>query len=342
MTQRQVNLKLSYQNYIEQPPVAPKALFKAAASNDGITIETWRKTWIDQVLKNRKKFGSFKEHSIGKIFGSHKYKPAIIAGSGPSLAYNSHQLKNRGGIPLISCLHNYHHFEDQGITPDYYVSLDAGPVVLEEIAEGGKKTPEEYWESTKGKNLCAYIGSHPDLFEKWQGNIFLFNAPIPDEEYLKAVESEEKFSLYVSNGGNVLGACMYIAKAILGCNPVAFVGADFAFSYDEGKGPKFHGWDSKYDKDIGQAVSATDVFGNRVLTWTSYYNFKNWFDFIAITIPGDYVNCTEGGILGAYRDGNIVAIKQQSLSDFLNKYELSERVREGCENPSRDEKIILF
>ena len=342
MTKRQVSLKLSYQNYIEQPPVPPNVLFNNACSSDNITINTWRKTWIDQVLANKKKFGKFSDHSIGKKFGSHKYKPGIIAGSGPSLAYNSHLLKNRGDIPLVSCLHNYHHFEDQGITPDYYVSLDAGPVVLEEVSEGGTKTPDEYWASTKGKNLCAFIGTSPELFEKWQGNVFLFNAPVPDKEYLEATESDEKFSLYVSNGGNVLGACLYITKAIFGCNPIAFVGADFSFSYDEGRGPKFHGWDSKYDSNIGNAVSATDIFGNRILTWMSYHNFKNWFDFIALTIPGDYVNCTEGGILGAYRDGNIMAIKQQSLEKFITKYELCENIRSCCENPTIDEKRILF
>ena len=337
-TKREVKLKLEYQNYIEQPPVAPNQLFGSACSNDNITIETWRPVWIKNVLTNKKKFGKFADHSVGSLFQTQKHKPVIIAGSGPSLAYNVEELKKRGDICLVSCLHNYHFFEDRGVKPEYYVSLDAGPVVLEEVSEGGQKTPEEYWESTKDKTLIAFIGSNPGLFEKWQGKVYLFNAPIPDTQYLNATESEEKFSVYVSNGGNVLGACLYIAKGILGGGAIGFIGADFAFGYDK----RFHGWDSKYDKNLGHAVRATDIFGNGILTWQSYYNFKNWFDFIAITVPGIYINCTEGGIFGAYRDGNIMAIKQQPLSDFINMFNLSDNIRSSCLNPELDEKKILF
>src|SRR4029079_16779791 len=110
------------------------------------------------------------------------------------------------------CLHNYHFFEDQGIEIDYYVSLDAGQVVLEEISDGGKKTPDEYWASTKNKKLCAFVGSNPELFKLWQGEVFLFNAPVPDAKYMEEVEKLEPFNCYISNGGNVLGACLYIAK----------------------------------------------------------------------------------------------------------------------------------
>lgn len=337
-TTREVTMKLQYQNYIEQPPVAPKDLFGAACSSDEITINSWRDIWIKNVLTNKSKFGSFKEHSIGKLFNSNKYRPAIVAGSGPSLAYNVEHLKNRGDILLVSCLHNYHFFEDRGVKPDFYVSLDAGDVVLEEVSEGGSKTPEEYWESTKDKTLVAFVGSHPDLFKKWQGKVYLFNAPVPDKQYNDAVEQGEKFGMYVSNGGNVLGACLYIAKGIFGSAVIGFIGADFSFGYDK----RFHGWDSKYDKDLGHALSTTDIFGNRVLTWGSYFNFKNWFDYIALTVPGIYVNCTEGGIFGAYRDGNIRAITQQPLKDFINMFELSENIRSSCENPELDEKKILF
>lgn len=337
-TARIVTHKLEYQNYIDSIPITKEEMYQSACSNDNITISTWRPTWIANVKGNKEKFGSFSSVSVGKLFGTHKYKPCILAGSGPSLAYNGEQLKNRGNIPLVSCLHNYHYFEDRGIKPDYYVTLDAGPVVLEEVSEGGSKTPEEYWESTKDKTLIAFIGSNPKLFEKWQGKVYLYAAPVPDKEYMDACESVEKFNVYVSTGGNVLGACLYFAKAILGCNPIAFVGADFSFSYDK----KFHGWDSKYDKSLGNCVSHTDVFGNRILTWMSYFNFKNWFDYIAITVPGIYINCTEGGIFGSYQSGNLAAIKQQSLTSFLNMYELQENVRNGFENPENDDKKILF
>lgn len=335
---RKAEIPLEYQNYIETPPASPAQLYGQACSNDSVTIESWRPIWIANVRANHKTLGSFKDHSVGKLFGILKHKPAILAGSGPSLKHNGIDLKKRGDLTLLSCLHNFHFFEDNDVPVDFYVSLDAGPIVLDEIAEGGKLTQDEYWERTKGKKLIAFIGSDPNLFRKWQGEIYLFSCPIPDAEYTKAVEEVEQFHTYITNGGNVLGACLYIAKGIMGANPIAFVGADFSFSYDK----KFHGWDSQYDARIGNVMKAIDVFGNKVLTWPSYNNFKCWFDFIAIRVPGIYINCTEGGCFGAYGDGNIMAVKQMKLIDFIEMYEMHEKVRGQCENPSVKEPVLLF
>ena len=136
----------------------------------------------------------------------------------------------------------------------------------------------------------------------------------------------------------MLGACMYIARAVLGCSTTVFLGADFAFSYDK----KFHGWDSKYDANLGHVLGGVDVFGHKVLTWQSYFNFKNWFDYIALTIPGIYINCTEGGMLGAYPEGNLMAVRQMSFSDFLDMTKMSDHVKENFLNPLTKEKKLLF
>lgn len=335
---RKAEITCEYQNYIEHAPMHPKVMHKNACSNDGVTIETWRDIWTNNVKANKAHFKSFADHGVGKLWGINKNKPAVIVGSGPSLNYNGHVLKDRGDILAISCLHNYHFFEDRGVKIDYYVSLDAGEVVLEEVSEGGSKSAEEYWESTRDKTLLAYVGSHPDLFKKWKGKIYLFNAPVPDVAFMNSLESIEKFSSYVGNGGNVLGACLYIAKAVMGSNPIAFVGADFSFGYDK----KFHGWDSKYDKKMGQVMRSHDVFGNKVLTWPSYHGFKQWFEYVCLTVPGLYVNCTEGGTLGAYPDGNIMDIRQMPLHSFIEMYEMHNQVKVCFTNPEVDEKRLLF
>ena len=335
---RKAEIILEYQNYIESPPVAPSSLYAQACSSDGVTIDSWRDIWIRNVTANRKRFGSFAEHSVGGIFGSNALKPAVIAGSGPSLKSNGALLKERNGIPLISCLHNFHFFEDLGVAPDYYVTLDAGPVVIEEVSEGGSKTPEEYWALTKDRTLVAFIGTDPKLFELWQGKVLFYNCPVPDKAYSDAINAIEEFHTYISNGGNVLGACLYLAKGIMGSNPIAFVGADFAFGYDK----KFHAWDSKYDKSLGYVIKACDVYGNKVLTWQSYSNFKAWFDYIACKVPGIYINCTEGGTFGSYPDGNIMAVKQMDLSQFFEMYRLYKEIEGQCLKPSEPSLKILF
>lgn len=345
MYSRKAEVLLEYQNYIESLPVQPQQLYSQACSNDQITIESWRNIWIKNIQENHKKFGSFKDKSVGHLYGSQKYKPVIVAGAGPSLKMNGLELKNKKNICLLSCLHNFHYMIDNGIDVDYYVTLDAGEVTVEEVYEGGSKKPEEYWELSKGKKLLAYIGTSPRLLEKWQGEVYFFNAPIPDPSISAAIEAVEPFHLYISNGGNVLGACVYLAKAIMGANPIAFVGADFSFSYDK----KFHAWDSKYDAKLGYVVKACDVFGQKVLTWQSYHNFKGWFDWLASTIPGLYINCSEGGTFGSYPDGNIMAVKQMSLAQFFEMYHLHLVLEECCKFPEgvadqngNIKKILLY
>lgn len=335
---RKAEITLEFSNYIERPPVPTESLYAQSCSNDGVTISSWRDIWISQVKANHAKFGPFKDRTIGELFGKNKYKPAIIAGSGPSLKVNAHELKNRGEILLISCLHNFHFFEDLGIAPDYYVTLDAGPVTIEEVSEGGTKTADEYWALTKNRTLLAFVSTHPQLLAKWQGKILFFNAPVPDAEFQQTIDGLERFNTYVSTGGNVLGASMYIARAIMQSATIAFIGADFAFSYDR----KFHAWDSKYDKNLGHVLKAMDVYGNVVKTWASYANFKAWFECVAIKCPGIWINCTEGGTLGAYPEGNIMAIRQMELKALIEMYEMGELIKESCLNPSIEQRVIAF
>jgi hypothetical protein len=335
---RKAEIILEYQNLIERAPIPPQALYGQACSNDTTTIDSWRDQWIAQIRANHKRFGSFKERGLGKLFGAHQYMPAIIAGAGPSLKVNAALLKNRGGMPLISCLHNFHYLEDLGCPADYYVTLDAGEITIAEVSEGGKRSEDEYWALTKDRKLLAFIGTHPRLLEKWQGEIYFFNCPIPDEAIKAAVTELEPFYTFVSTGGNVLGACLYIAKGIMGCNPIAFVGADFAFGYDK----KFHSWDSKYDANLGHVVKMVDVYGNKVLSWQSYANFKAWFDWVAEKVPGIYVNCTEGGTFGAYPEGNIASVIQMPLEKFVGMSHMNEHIRGQSEHPEILDPKILF
>ena len=275
---------------------------------------------------------------MGSLFNKYKNQPVIVVGSGPSLKENVKDLVDTKGIPIISCLHNYHFLEDNGVKVDYYATLDAGEVVIEEVSEGGSKTPEDYFASSKDKTLLAFIGTSPRLIQKWQGKVIWFNAPIPAPDIEKEFSEVEPFGIYVSSGGNVLGACFYIAKAICGSDPIIFVGADFSFSTNN----KFHAWKSKYDATLGECQRMTNVFGIPVWTWASYVSFKCWFESRFLKVPGNYINATEGGILGAYPGGNIAQIKQMALSEVVSQYSINEPLRAQCENAELCDKIILF
>lgn len=335
---RQALIKLEYQPYVDAPPVQPQQLYQQACSNDNSTISYWEETWLKNIRANKKKFGSFKEFGVGQLHGQHAGKACILVGSGPSLKYNAHELLNNKCLPVISCLHNFHYLEELGVNVDYYVSLDAGPVVIDEVTEGGTKPEDWYWERSRSKKLICFIGTDPKLLDKWQGEVYFFNAPVPSERYMGKVDEMEKFKTYISNGGNVLGGCAYIAKGILGCNVNVFIGADFSFSYES----KFHGWDSKYDANMGQTVLMRDVYGIPVKSWQSYANFKAWFDWLAQTVPGIYINATEGGTFGAYNNGNIRAVIQMPLKNALQMLQMHEELRQQCEDPENASLKLLF
>lgn len=327
-----------YQNYIDLAPVPEQEMWKRSTASDTVTIETWRQTWIDQYRACKAHFGTLGDFSVGQLHDKHLHAPAVLIGSGPHLRDNAHALKDKPkGAIYVSCLHNFHFLEDLQVDVDYYVSLDSGPVVLEEIAEGGDG--KDYWELTRGKTLIAFVGSHPDLWKKWQGKIFLFNCPTPDQAYATETEAIEKFNAHLSTGGNVLGACWYFAKAFLGCSTSIFVGASFCF---DNATAQFHPWKSKYDAKVGQVIRVPDIFGYKVKTWPSYYNFANWFNLISQRLPGEVINATEGGCLGAYLEGNIRSIKQMKLEHALERFRLTRHTQEQADNPQTSVVKVLW
>jgi len=338
---RTAEIILEFQPYIMQCPVTPEQAHKEACVADDTTINHWRETWIKNIKANHKKFGSFAKHSVGKLYGSAQGSPCIIAGSGPSLKHVGEKLKDRPkDMLLISCLHNFHYMEDHGAKVDYYVTLDAGPITIKEVTEGGTKSEDEYWKITKDRILIAYIGTDPKLLEKWQGKVYFYNAPVPDPEFLKEVQAIEQFNLFIESGGCVLGTATFLAKGFLGSQVTVFVGSDFSFSNEAKR--RFHAWDSSYDANIGKYINCVDIFGNRAVTWRSYYNFKQWFEVVAQRVPGIYINATEGGILGAHRDGNIIHIKQMWLDDVFKMFGLSDHKKGQATKPEICDNVVFI
>lgn len=336
----QAIINLQFQKYIE-PPVGKKDLQTTYQSGDKITVDSWFDEWKYNKIQNLKKFDVMNNH-VGSESGRLAYKPCIIAGSGPSLRKNAHLLNDRGEIGLVSCLHNFGYFHDMGVKPDYYLNLDAGNITLWEVGQGGKKSEDEYWDATKDYTLVTATHCNPVMHEKWKGKILWYDTSFHElnEAVYEVFPKFKEFPLVFQTGGNTLGACHYMAKGILGASPIIFVGADFAFSYDK----KFHPFDSPYDSKFEGLMPATDIYGNRVYTWPSYYGFKTWFEFQAMggqtNTPGTHINCTEGGILGAYPNGNIMPIRQRMLADVLAEYNLHKKLPDALKDKTR--KWVLY
>lgn len=324
---REMKMDLQYQPLIPAPPVPAAKLYGNATSGDAVTVDSWRKIWVDNYKANKERFVELSSHSMGALWGRERHRPGIIIGSGPSLKHSLEALKLNQSldkpIPTVSCLHNLGYLKKNGIKADYYLSLDAGDVVINDVSEGQGDT--DYWALTKDDVLIANVTSNPKLFELWQGKIYLFNCLVPDDSFRKVTEEIEPFRHYISSGGNAGGACMYFAKVVLGCNPIVFVGIDFCFDYAN----EFHSYATQYDNwqggGLGNYITHTDVFGNMRKTYPSYFNFKCWMDYIAMQVPGTWINCSEG-LLGAYREGNIAQFQYMTLKQFVDQYKLCETV----------------
>jgi hypothetical protein len=321
---RDLKIDLLYQPLIEGPPAQQGNLWDKAASGDDATIKHWKDIWIQKAKETKEHFGSFGERSIGKLYGINRFKPAIICGSGPSLKNSIGALKEnaqmKNPVLSVSCLHNFGYFEDEGFHADYYLTLDSGDVILDDVFESRKHPPEYYWEKTEGKTLLACITTPKKLFELWRGPVYLFNIMIPDAGTHDEIQKVERFSHFISAGGNALGGCFYVAQHIFSSHVIHFVGADFCFDYDN----TFHAYKTHYDQP-GQYVIWPDVYGVPRKTWMSYLNFKFWFDWVACNIPGRYVNCSDG-LMGAYKEGNIKQFQYMPLEDALLPYKGHERV----------------
>jgi hypothetical protein len=317
-----VEMKLMYQDYIPNPPMNSAQLYSKACSNDSLTLESWREQWLEQMATNAKNYDVI-GNTIMSEYNKQKNKPVILAASGPSLKKNIEELaKNKNDMCLVSCCHNFAYFVDNGVKADYYVNLDAGEITYTELGEGGEKSNEYYWEKTKDYTLITCSTAYPKFLNSWKGPIRFFNVCPPDSEFLVRAKAILDFPTYFNVGGNTLGAVLYFSRAILAGGTMIFIGADFSFSYDQ----HFHSWDSPYDDKFAGLTPWIDVFGNKVQSWGSYINFKHWFDFIACGGKGgavqNFINCTEGGILGAYPQGNIRQITQMTLREALYMHNL--------------------
>lgn len=325
LNEREMVVQPEFQSYIPAPPVAKSTLKAQYSQSDEITIQSWWPEWKANKIANWNSF-DVPNNSVMTVYKAFAYKPTIIAGAGPSLKRNAHHLLKRSGMGLVSCLHNFGYFHDMGVRPDFYMNLDAGDITIPEMAQGGKRDEDYYWEASKDYTLLTALHCNPKLHKKWKGKILWFDTLLHgmNEEIGDKAEGIADFRIYFQTGGNTLGACHYMAKAVLGSSPIIFVGADLSFSHEK----KFHPFDSPYDKQFAGVVACHDVFGYKTATWPSYFGFKTWFEHQALgglgNTPGTYINCTEGGILGAYAEGNIMQIPQRRLKDVITEYTLHE------------------
>lgn len=246
---------------------------------------------------------------LGNLFAG---RPAVIAAAGPSLDRNLHDVAcvlDRAVI--IACDTAAWPMHSGGATPHVIVGVDA--------SEANARHLSSY---PAGKSvLVAEASLHPTALAPFAGRTFFFR--VSDHEPWPWFASLGLDRGQLAAWGSVATTALALALDI-GCNPIVFIGADFAFTDDRPycRGTAFEstwaswarngeGYDAVWKCLIGrwQTTEVTDLAGTPVRTAPHLLSFRDWIVERAIERTDRvFVNATGAGLLtgGPIRQGSAV------------------------------------
>lgn len=213
--------------------------------------------------------------------------PAIIVASGPSLDKNISLLASvQDKACILACDSSLRACLAVGVKPHIVVSADSKQRVIKYLQ--GVDTSDLL--------LVADTFIHPETVKAWKGQVLWYNTiPVDTEPFTHVLYEWTGQIGFLGSGGSVTTTAFCLAKAIIECDPIIFIGQDCSYS-----DPNVH--HANCVKDTEQFVSdriiiEKDIFGNDVYTSPPLQSFKYWFEDIFRAYVGIYINCTEGGIL---------------------------------------------
>jgi hypothetical protein len=313
----------SYWKYVKSrprlndvPDRIKKEVQKQAKGISKKTVKTFSKQWIENLTENAK-MCDFSKYSIYSLKDKYKGETAYLVGASPSLSKNVKELKKKKGI-IIACGHVLKFLLENGVKPDFVIVLDANEVEGDFLDVGDK---------SKDIKLLADIMVHPKVFKIWKGRIWFFRLmgrwigkrkngkPYGDRTHQK-LWTLSKFNDLLFTNGSVMGGA-YSAAELFGIKRIVFVGMDFSMPMSSSYVLRYSGGEEDegtlehYDQQVDVDISGRGVWGKGRM-----FFYKYWFDGMSMIRPKiEFINATEGGILGAYPEGNLKSIKQMKLSE---------------------------
>jgi hypothetical protein len=237
--------------------------------------------------------------------------PAIIAAAGPSLSDVLPILANVKDQAVIFCVGTaLQALQQHNVNPDFVVVIEADSRVIRQF-EGVKNYPP----------LIAFPTASPDLTLSYPGTV-IWAFPDGIEELI--LEAEKLRLTTVSSGGSVTTAALSIA-GLMGCNPIIFVGCDFAYV----KG-RTHASGTIYD---GERVSSTSTFmryteavgGGSIQTSVSWDIFRKWVErYISEHSSVQFYNASMGARISGTVEKNLHDLIHEGL--LSKNYGISERI----------------
>jgi hypothetical protein len=259
------------------------------------------------------------EASVDVLDGAFAAVPAVVVAAGPSLDAAIEAIAAVRDRALIVAVDTAtRSLVAAGIQPDLVVAVDPTEVNGRHLA--GLAAPDRTW-------LVAEPSVHPAAFDAFVGRTFVFR--VADHQPWPWFNAHGLDCGRLRAWGSVLTSALDLALK-LGCDPIAFVGADLAYPGRQPycRGTMFEeGWTERvaegetleeiWADSIGRRhrVRAADVHGETILSTPHLVSFRDW-------IVGEtkqhskrrFINATGGGILVG---GSLAQSAPASLSGDL-------------------------
>ncbi|NFB70118.1 motility associated factor glycosyltransferase family protein [Clostridium butyricum] len=261
----------------------------------------YSKRWFDTLIDNFK----YMLNGVPADVYMNKYKnrPAIIVSAGPSLEKNIDLLKEvKNKMIIMSGGRTLKGLIDKSITPDLVAVIDQDQKSYNLVENYIDKVncPLLFWECTNEEIVKHHKGekifsSHIDFLSKVTGM---------------------KMRIIPTGGSVAHNMASY--AAMLGCNPVIFIGQDLAYTNEKSYSSMSENRDGTWKFDevkSDEDLWVEDVNGEKVRTSISLDLFRKWFEkMIDETFTETtFINATEGG-------ARIKGTIEMSLKDVISKY----------------------
>lgn len=239
--------------------------------------------WFKNKFENLKYL--CKSTYMTELKSKYKNKPAIIVSAGPSLSKNIEYLKDNKNALIISGGRTLKSLLGINVMPNYVTIMDS--------SENSYKLVQDYMH--RYNNPLIYRDNiYNNILEQHSGEKIVFTT---DKNTQKLYTSEE---VNINVGGSVAHLMTELA-IFMGCNPIVFIGQDFAYTDDKGHADiansPWEGVELENYKDNGD-MYVKDLNGGLVRTSISLNTFRKDMEYI-INQHKDikFINATEGGAL---------------------------------------------
>lgn len=238
---------------------------------------------------------------------------AIVVSAGSSLEKNIEELKKINDNVVIICGNRtLKPLLDRGIIPHFMCAVDCSDTIYDMCRNYmERKVPLVFSETTSSK-----------LVSNQKGDRIFARYPSTGTD-IEKILGKEVDSLY--SGGSVAHFSMDFAKYI-GCNTIAFIGQDLAYTYDKAHADITEIYEDKKEFNVDELIQVEGIKHNKVFTTRALDRFRDAFEeYIGLNNNIKFVNCSENG-------ANIKGTEINTVEELLDKY----AIRSGVNAVYRD------